>query len=399
MSSLTKLLVAPETSEGFGRFHFDYLEQDILPFWLKYARDDTHGGYCTFLNRDGSWYEEDKICTWGQGRLAWTFANLAAEWQPRQEWVDFAQHGINFLDRMPLTDDGRLYYSLTAAGDPLHAPRDWAADLSAVMAWSAWARVSGDGRYQDKARSHFERIWALFQTPGMAHQEFIASTAPIRAHGACMITLNVIQELRKFREEPDDNERIDACIDTLIGLHTDDERECIYEYVGWDGTRLNGAAGRWLNPGHMIEAGIFLIHEGKVRANQRWVDRGVQYIRWGMDWGWDKERGGIFNDVDRDGLPLVYPHPILGYTKLWWQHAEALYGTLLAYNVSADPHFWALHQAVHNFSFKHFADPAYGEWIGLLSPDNTPFNHAKGTERKSAFHLVRNLFHCGLLLD
>ncbi len=399
MPDLNLHFTAPESCDGFGSFHFDYLQQDILPFWLKYSRDDEYGGYCTFLNRDGSRYERDKICTWVQGRMVWTFANLAAEWQPRQEWIDFAWHGVDFLDRMPLTDDGRLYYSLTSSGQPLHPPRDWAADLFAIMGWSAWARVSGDDRYQEKARSHFERMWALFQVPGAAHQEFISSTRPVRSHGQSLITLNVIQELRKFRQEPDDNQRIDACIANLIGLHTDTTHQCIYEYVGWDGTLLDGAAGRWLNPGHMIEAGIFMIHEGQTRSRTDWVAQGVEYIRWGMRWGWDSARSGIYNDVDRDGLPLVYPDPLLGYTKRWWQHTEALYGTLLAYKVSNDPWFWQCHQNVHNFSFKHFADPEYGEWISVLSAENVPLHHAKGTERKSAFHLVRNLFHCGKILS
>lgn len=396
--NLTRLFVAPESCDGFGSFHLDYLEQDILPFWLKYARDDENGGYCTYLDRDGSRYERDKICTWGQGRLAWTFAYLATEWQPRQEWLDFAAHGIRFLDKMPLTQDGRLYYSLTAAGEPLHTARDWAADLSAILAWTAWARATGDASYQERARDHFERMWKLFQEPGAAHQEYITSTRPIRTHGESMITLNVIQELRKFREEPDDNARIDACIDKIISLHTDRSHQCIYEYVKWDGGFLDNSGGRWINPGHMIEAGIFLIHEAQLRGRNDWLRHGADYIRWGMHWGWDKSAGGIFNDVDRDGLPMVLPNGVIGYTKLWWQHTEALYGTLLAYKVTGDESLWQQHRDVHNYSFKYFADPQYGEWVGLLSPQNVPLNHAKGTERKNAFHLARNLFHCGRLL-
>ena len=44
------------------------LLDDIIPFWLKYARDDECGGYLTCLRRDGSVYDFDKVSTWAMGR-------------------------------------------------------------------------------------------------------------------------------------------------------------------------------------------------------------------------------------------------------------------------------------------------------------------------------------------
>ncbi len=96
-------------------FYQDQLLNNILPFWLKYGRDDQCGGYHTCLNRDGSVFDYDKICTWGQGRIIWTFAYLYNEFRQEPKWLDMAMHGVDFMLKFGFYESGRVYYSLSRA--------------------------------------------------------------------------------------------------------------------------------------------------------------------------------------------------------------------------------------------------------------------------------------------
>jgi N-acylglucosamine 2-epimerase len=215
-----------------------------------------------------------------------------------------------------------------------------------------------------------------------------------------MITLNVIQELRRFETRPEDDARIDECIRIMLDLHARPERQAVLEVVSWDGSELPGSMGRWINPGHMIEGGTFLVHEGQHRGRDEWVQEGVNWIDWGFRRGWDKEFGGIYNDMDLEGLPVPSVLAALRYdSKLWWQHAEALYALLLAYTITGETRFMDAYRQVHDYSFARFADPEYGEWFAVLDRRGNPIGRAKGTDRKSCFHIGRNFLQCALLAD
>jgi N-acylglucosamine 2-epimerase len=58
-----------------------------------------------------------------------------------------------------------------------------------------------------------------------------------------------------------------------------------------------------------------------------------------------------------------------------------------------------MHRQVHDWSFRHFADPEHGEWYGYLRRDGSVSSRAKGTLWKGPFHLPRMLWLCGRLLE
>ncbi len=384
-------------SSGRGAFYEKQLSENILPFWLRYAPDNIGGGYHTCLDRDGSVYDPGKLCLWSQGRMAWSFAWLYNEWRAEQEWLDFARRGVDFLLVHGFSPSGRMYYATQRDGTPMLSGRDYHSELSAVIAFNEVARATGDRGLRRRARALFDRTWEILQDPNGDWNLFLPPLVPCLKHGYSMITLNVLQLLRRNGEEPTDRGRIDKCIDNMLRLHLKAERKLLFELVNPDGSQPPGGIGRWVNPGHMIEGGIFLIHEARHRRNEDLRRRGIDLIRWGFEIGWDGEYGGIFNDVDCDGKPMVGAAALLADSKLWWQHAEALYGLALAGAESGDAWFQQQYERVHDYSFTHFPDPAHGEWYAMLDRRGRLINHAKGTDRKNCFHIVRNFFWCSRL--
>ena len=379
--------------------YLNELLDNILPFWVEHVRDEECGGYHTCLDRDGSVYDYDKLCMWHAGRIIWTYSFLYSELDHKAEWLDLARCGVDFVQQHGFAHDGSMYYALTRDGRPLQPAQDVYTELSTVLGFTEYARATHDRSLYEQARGLLMRVWQKLQTPGQAFQPFNAATRPVRLHGHSMITLNVIQELRRFREEPVYETMIDQCLDGIVRLHMKPQKRAVFELVSWDGEELPGSRGRWINPGHMIEGGTFIIHEGQRRGDNALVKVGIDLIDWGFEWGWDKEFGGIFNDVDAAGLPVPTVEALLYDSKLWWQHAEALYGTLLAYATTEDEKFLRAYRLVHDYSFDRFADPEHGEWYVLLDRRGNQIGRAKGAARKSPFHIARNFYLCYRLTE
>jgi N-acylglucosamine 2-epimerase len=148
--------------------------------------------------------------------------------------------------------------------------------------------------------------------------------------------------------------------------------------------------GRTLNPGHAIECAWFVMHEGALRGDKKMIQLGAKIFDWMWARGWDEECGGIFYLRDVFGKPVQeYWHDM----KFWWPHNEAIIATLLAWKLTGDEKYARWHQLVHDWSFKHFSDPEFGEWYGYLHRDGSVSQRAKGNLYKGPFHLPRMLWY------
>ena len=154
--------------------------------------------------------------------------------------------------------------------------------------------------------------------------------------------------------------------------------------------------GRTLNPGHALECAWFVMHEGALRGDKRLIQLGTTILDWMWARGWDTEHGGLLYFTDLFGKPVQeYWHDM----KFWWPHNEAIIATLLAWQLTGEPRFAAMHAQVHDWSFKHFPDPEHGEWFGYLHRDGRLSSRAKGTIYKGPFHLPRMLWYCWQRLE
>lgn len=184
-------------------------------------------------------------------------------------------------------------------------------------------------------------------------------------------------------------EWIDGWIAELERDFLKPEHGALMEVVAPDGGILDHLEGRQLNPGHAIECAWFIMQEGRCRGDQRLVALGVQILEWMWERGWDREYGGLLYFTDLRGLPVQeYWHDM----KFWWPHCEAIIATLLAWKLTGEDRFAAMHRMVHDWSFARFPDPEYGEWFGYLHRDGTVSQRAKGNLFKGPFHLPRMLW-------
>ncbi len=374
----------------------DGLLNDTLPFWINHAVDHQWGGFTACLDRDGTVIDTDKG-VWQQGRTAWLFGELYNNLAPKEEWLALAQHGIDFIERYCFDPaDGRMWFHVTREGRPIRKRRYAFSESFAAIAYGELAKATGSDRYAVRAGELFQRFIDHNLTPQGVAPKF-TDTRPTRGIGFPMITINTAQELRESIAWPDADRWIDESIDTIRRYHMKDDLQCVMETVGLAGEVLDHFDGRTLNPGHALEGAWFILREAEHRGGDpELLEVGTRMLDWMWQRGWDDKYGGILYFRDVKGLPVQeYWHDM----KFWWPQNEAIIATLWAYLATGETRYAQWHEMIHDWAYRHFPDPEYGEWYGYLHRDGRLSVPLKGNLWKGPFHLPRMQVVCLKLLE
>ncbi len=184
---------------------------------------------------------------------------------------------------------------------------------------------------------------------------------------------------------------------SMILKHVQRDGKAVLETVSEAGTEIPGPAGRLVNPGHVLEAGWFLLQHAVDTGNEELKAEAIEkFIRVPFELGWDKEHGGIYYFLDIDGYS---PVQLEWNLKLWWPHCEALISFLMAYKVTRNEEFLEKFKLNLNYALEKFSDPVNGEWYGYLCQKGTVTLNFKGGPFKGCFHVPRALFMCQKMLS
>jgi len=386
------------TNQELSKLYHFYKEQllhDTVPFWFPRSVDEVYGGYLLMRDENGTLLDDDKA-VWIQGRAAWLLSTLYNTVEQRQEWLDGAKSGIDFLLNHCFDEDGRMFFHVTREGKPIRKRRYFFSETFAVIAMAAYAKASGDLQVGDKARALFGKCIDYATVPGLLIPKF-SDVRPAKGIGVPMIMMNTAQQLRDTIGDPRCDGLITKWISEIEYDFVKDDIRCVMEQVAPDGSIIDHIDGRTLNPGHAIEGAWFILHEAKHRGNDpHLIALGCRMLDYMWERGWDKEYGGIlyFRDVNDKPVQEYWQD-----MKFWWPHNEVIIATLLAYLMTGNEKYAAWHKMVHDYAYTHFHDQRHGEWFGYLHRDGSVAQSAKGNLFKGPFHLPRQEWYCMKLLE
>lgn len=388
------MVYSSEALEGLKNFYQKQLLDSTVPFWFPRSFDSTCGGFLLMRDADGSLIDDDKA-VWIQARATWLLSTLYNTVEQKQEWLDGAKLGYDFLNAHCFDSDGQMFFHVTRDGQPLRKRRYFFSETFYVIAAAAYARASGNEDAARRAREVFGKCIEYATVPGLLPPKF-TSTRPSKGIGIPMIMINTAQQLRENIGDPRCDEWIQQWIHDIETYFVKDDIKAVMEQVAPDGSIIDHIDGRTLNPGHAIEGAWFILHEAQYRNNDpHLVALGCKMIDYMWERGWDKEYGGLFYFRD------VYHKPVQEYwhdMKFWWPHNEAIIATLLAYLMTGKDDYALMHQQLHAYSYSHFLDKEHGEWFGYLHRDGTLAQTAKGNLFKGPFHLPRQEWYCWQML-
>lgn len=387
-----------EAAQSLKSYSLQYkteLLDSILPFWMKHSVDQQNGGFFTCLDQFGQVYDTDKFI-WLQGRQVWCFAYMYNNIEKKQEWLDIAKHGADFLIKHGRDEEGNWYFSLTAEGKPLVQPYNIFSDCFATMAFAALDKASSSDEYKKIALTTFDNIIARRQNTKGKYNKNFPGTRSLKNFSLPMILCNLSLELEHIIGKEKVNELVPDIIHEVMEVFYQPKLGLVLENVNIDGSFADCFEGRLMNPGHTIEAMWFIMDLGIRLNDTSLIDKAVTIMLSTLEYGWDKEYGGIFYFLDIQGHP---PQQLEWDQKLWWVHVEALVALAKGFQHTGDMRCKEWFDKVHDYTWSHFKDQQYGEWFGYLNRRGEVLLPLKGGKWKGCFHIPRSLYQVWKTLE
>jgi N-acylglucosamine 2-epimerase len=189
---------------------------------------------------------------------------------------------------------------------------------------------------------------------------------------------------------------IDQGIHLVMEVLYQAESGLVLEHVTPEGHFSDSFEGRLVNPGHGLEAMWFIMDLAERKGDQELIHKAVGTALNLLEYGWDKEHGGVFYFKDIKGYP---PQQLEWDQKLWWVHAEAIVCMLKGYFHTGDERCWKWFEKLHAYTWAHFPDKEYGEWYGYLNRQGDVLLPLKGGKWKGCFHVPRSLYQSWKVLN
>ena len=372
------------------------LYDNVLPFWLDKSQDKEFGGYFTCLDRDGSVFDTDKF-VWLQGREVWMFAMLYNKVEKNPKWLDCALQGARFLEKYGHDGNYDFYFSLTREGKPIICPYNIFSNTFACMAFAQVAVATGDEHYADIARKIFQRILDRRSNPKGVWSKAVPGTRPMKDFALPMIICNMALEVEPII---DDKALLDKTIDEALhevfDVFYQPDLGVMVENLAPDGSLIDCFEGRKVNPGHDLESLWFMMNLGTRLGRQDIIDKSMEIALRVIDYGWDKEYGGIFYFMDRKGHPT---QELEWDQKLWWVHIESAIAMIKGYQLTGNVKALEWFLKLDDYLWTRFKDPEYPEWFGYLNRRGEVLLPLKGGKWKGCFHVPRGLYQIGTILQ
>ena len=372
------------------------LLENVLPFWIDFSIDKEYGGYFTCLDRDGAVFDTDKFI-WLQGRQIWMFAKMYNTVEKKQEWLDIAIHGAEFLEQYGHDGVYNWYFALDQKGNPLTEPYNIFSYTFATIAFWQLHLATGNEKYAEIAKKTFEIILKRQQNPKDKWNKAYPGTRSLKNFALPMILCNLALEIEHLVEKDFLKQLMENCIHEVMDVfYRPDLDGIIIENVTMEGELSDTFDGRLINPGHAIEAMWFIMDLGERLVRPELIEKALEITLKMIDYGWDKKHGGIFYFMDRKGYPT---QQLEWDQKLWWVHIETLISLLKGYKLTGSKECLDWFEKIHHYTWNHFKDKEYREWFGYLNRQGEVLLTLKGGKWKGCFHVPRGLLQCWRTLE
>ncbi len=357
----------------------------VAPFWLERGIDREFGGVLSCMSDDGRVLSGDKFI-WSQARSVWTFSALYNRIEPRPEFLDAARNSVRFLLAHGRDDRGRWVYHTDREGRVLEGATSIYADCFAIYGLSEYYRATRDEQALTVARQSFDRVVRRIEEPDFNETMPYPMPPEWRNHGVPMIMTEVAHELGQTLGDPRVEDRAVEYANRIMKYFVKPQRKVLLEFLTRDYQELPAPAGTFVMPGHAIESMWFVLHVARHHQNPDLIQKAAEVIRWHLESGWDNEYGGMFLSRDIAGGEPFLPH---SQKKVWWPHVEALYATLLTYELTGQEWCREWYQKVSDWTWSHFPMPNCGEWYQRLTREGQPTMEVIALPVKDPFHLPR----------
>lgn len=387
---------------------WDHLLQPWFPRCLSKS-----GGFAQEFAGDWSERPSDVRTVVFQSRMTWITAQVSRLDDPRaRPFARYADHGYAFLaghlidpdtgavrwgvglDRPPT---GHHFHELHAYGSAfaiyalaaVAQARESQTALDLAQRAFAWVEES----YHDGANGGYHEVVSFDGLPILTEpfdgaQDAIGTPYGQKSQNTHLHLLEAYAELHRVWPDPKLKLRIGELLDILLKtLHHDAGWSDGFAHTDWSPVSSS------ISYGHDIEL-VHLAYDAATEVGLHTdldLHRRLQALAdYGLECGWDGEKGGYYNRGTVDGV--LDPH------KVWWVQAEGLLGLATAYKIFREDRYLNALEDQWRWIKSHQIDPNWGGWFEEITPEGEIPLRAKGHAWKAAYHDGRGLLYTAQLL-
>lgn len=371
-----------------------FLEDHIrhtLAFYRPHARD-PRGGFFHHFRDDGSVYDRETRHLVSSARFVFNYA-MAARHFGETEYLDWAAHGLDYLERRHRQPSGGYAWVLDGGG--VKDATNHCYGLAFVMLAGATALLAG----LPQGRATLDHAWDLMEAHfwdaahGLYRDEAsadFAEVSPYRGQNANMHACEALLWAYEATGERRFLDRAALIADKVTRRQADLAGGLVWEHyradwsVDWDYNRDDpGHLFRpWgFQPGHQTEwAKLLLILDR--HAPQPWhLPTARRLFDRALEIAWDEEHGGICYGFDAEGR-------ICDGDKYFWVQAESFAAARLLYLATGDARYGEWYQRIWQYAWDHMVDHRHGAWFRILTRDNRKYDDLKSPAGKTDYHTM-----------
>ncbi len=372
---------------------------NILPFWLKNARDREHGGFHAYIGEDMSVNDSLPRGALLTSRILWTFSAVYRH-SPDPAYLEMARWAYrDLMDRFVDKQSGGLFWSVTADGKPGETRKQIYGQVFGIYALAEYYRVTGEQPALDEAIAIYRLIEAhahdvqnggYFDTLNREWQREASPKGNVlgRAPKSQNSHIHVLESFTNLlRVWPDAGlrQRQRELIELTMTHIIDPRTHHLVLFMQNDWTPI----GEDVSYGHDIELSWLLVEAAEVLGDPALLARAkteaLAIAQVTNAEGVDTD-GGVYNEGNPKGPTNT--------NKEWWEQAEATVGFLNAYQLSGDPQYFAYARRSWKLIQDKFVDRVNGDWHNTLRRDCTPILVLPGFLGRAIPNAKQSIWKC-----
>ena len=375
------------------------LLRQVVPFWLKFSRDEPYGGYFDSLSNAGDVIDGDKSVA-RQAQQVWAFSWLFNTVDAQPSWLAHARHGATFLNQFAHDDTGACYGQLDRRGHPIAPSPDSVPASSVVIAYAQFYRATGEEEWAMRAKQLFSGILQRRADIRDAHRSTIGGFRQIQHLSEPVAVLKMVLDLQPLLDEETWKQSAELVMQELLHEFMDRRTDTLREYILPEGAFLNTPEGRRLSVGLTFQTAGYLLDfyagntvrkTGTALTTTPNRKQAMQVVTWCLtlcEQAWDESNSGLNQYVDLKQQPLTFPD----WQQKWaWVQVEALAALIKGYVHTRHPDCLKWFKRIHDYTFHHFPDPKQAGWHLIIDQYAQPCIGAKAIPKVGCFSLIRCL--------
>lgn len=391
--------VAPAQLQAYAHQAEQELRGNILPFWLKHARDREHGGFHSFIGEDMTVRDDLPRGALLTSRILWTFSAAYRHYQD-PEYLEMARWAYrDLMDHFVDPQSGGLFWSVSTDGKPVDAHKQIYGQVFGIYALAEYYRVTHEQPALDEAIAIYRLIQQHAYDPkdggyfDALNREWQLETSPKgnllgaapKSQNSHIHILEGFTNLLRVWPDAGLHQRQHELIELTLTHIIDPKTHHLVLFMQNDWTPI----GDEISYGHDIELSWLLVEAAEVLGDPALLARAkteaVAIADATNAEGIDTD-GGVYNEGNPKGPTNT--------NKEWWEQAEATVGFFSAYQISGDPKYFGYSKRSWDFIQAKFVDRVNGDWHNTLHRDATPILLVTARNGRTFPMAKQNIWKC-----